>query len=65
MKMARVRLFTMMLVSWSGSVAAAAAETLPPPRLESAPELVAGADPIYPEAARAAGRSSCSRARRS
>ena len=56
MTMARVLLATTVVVSILGSAAAAAAETSPPPRLESAPELVAGADPIYPEAARAAGR---------
>lgn len=34
----------------------ATAKPLPPPELEHAPELIAGADPIYPEEARAAGR---------
>jgi TonB family protein len=29
---------------------------LPPPRLETPPELIAGADPVYPEVARVAGR---------
>ncbi|HEY1099310.1 MAG TPA: TonB family protein, partial [Myxococcota bacterium] len=29
---------------------------LPPPKLETPPELVAGADPVYPDDARAAGR---------
>ena len=29
---------------------------LPPPKLEAPPELVSGADPVYPEAARTAGR---------
>ncbi len=29
---------------------------LPPPKLETPPELVSGADPLYPEDARAAGR---------
>ena len=56
MTVARVLLFTMVMVSVLGSVVAAAAKPspVPPPRVERAPELVAGADPIYPEVARAA-----------
>ena len=46
-----------MLTSLLLLIATASSEPLPPPRLEAPPELVAGADPVYPDEARAAGRS--------
>ena len=48
-----------MMLMWLllGTASSSAETALPPPRLETAPELVTGADPVYPDAARAAGRS--------